>query len=102
MLEGDPEDFDRERQRRRVMVTVDMIYGENKARYGQALAAGPLALLQLRADWILRHADTGEVEITEEEKEDLERIAASPRDGDGFWLSYEYDNRLDEIAERLI
>jgi hypothetical protein len=97
MSDDDFEEQERRRRSRRILAAVEMVYGENDARYREALAIGPLALLQLRADWLLRHAEMGEIKITAAEREELERIVASPGD-DSWWLGSTFDDRLDELA----
>jgi hypothetical protein len=95
----DREDRERERRHRRVMAPVNLVYGEDKCRYEQAFAFGPLELVRLRADWPLRHGDAGEIRLSGTEREELARIVAAPGDDDGYWLSSEFDDRLDELAE---
>jgi hypothetical protein len=98
MFESDP-DYERDRQRRQSRAAVDMVYGENKARYQQAFALGPLGLVRLRADWLLRHGDAGELKLSDTEREALARIVAAPGDDDGYWLSSEFDDRIDDLVE---
>ena len=99
MSDDDFEERDRERRRRRVMAAVDMIYGENKDRYAQAFALGPLELVRPRADWLLRHGDAGEIKPNDTDREELARIVAAPGGDDGYWLSSEFDDRIDALAE---
>jgi hypothetical protein len=61
---------------------------------------GPLALPQLRADWLLRHGDMGEIKLTAREREELERIVAAPGGDDLWWLGSTFDDRLDDLAAR--
>jgi hypothetical protein len=51
------------------------------------------ARLRIRAEVLLEYHDEGEIELTANERERLERICAAPNDDDGGWLA-QFDERL--------
>jgi hypothetical protein len=62
-------------------------------RFEQARSLGIPALLRLRAETLLDYADKGEITVTPEERDELERIAAAPKPHDAEFLA-EFDDRL--------
>jgi hypothetical protein len=53
---------------------------------------------RIMAETILRFADGGLLSITENEREQCERIAIAPRDGDIEWLM-QFESRLPDVDE---
>lgn len=72
-------------------------------QFKQAMALGPLALLRLRAEVLLQRIDDAQrpVKISDEQREQLDRIASAPQLNDSEFLGsfdyiYEEDERNDQ------
>src|SRR5262249_21149799 len=69
-------------------------------RMGQAIAAGPLAVLRLRAEVLLERIDDEQhPDVSVEEREELARIASAPRLEDCEFLG-SFDYLIDEECTR--
>lgn len=64
-------------------------------QFEAARKIGPLALLRLRAEVLLKHGDNGVVPLTIEERAQLERIAVVPNRDDVEFLGT-FDRFLEE------
>lgn len=63
--------------------------------FEKAVQLGPLARLRLRAEVLLQYGDAGTMPLTPAEREQLERITASPKDDDDVFLGG-FDRFLEE------
>jgi hypothetical protein len=63
-------------------------------------AAKTLTLLRLRAEALLDYADEGKVELTQEERDVLDRIAVAPEEDDQVFLGG-FDERLERMGRPL-
>jgi len=52
-----------------------------------AIRLGKTALLRLRAECLLERADGGEIPLTDAERDELDRIAVAPAEGDLAFLN---------------
>jgi hypothetical protein len=66
-------------------------------RFRRALKGGPLAMLSLRADTVLHYSNKGHIPLTEQEREELERIVAAPKEADREFLG-SFDRYYEEDA----
>jgi hypothetical protein len=67
-----------------------------KRRLTQAIRMGPLALLRLRAETLLGYANEGRIELAQEERDALDRIAVAPDEDDWVFLG-QFDQRLESM-----
>jgi hypothetical protein len=63
-------------------------------RFDRAVRLGEPALLRLRAETLLQYAAAERFPVTEEEREELERIAAAPNPADKVFLGG-FDERIE-------
>jgi hypothetical protein len=64
-------------------------------QFERALKLGPLALLRLRAEFLLEHGDTGTIPLSQVERERLDHIAVNASLNDRAFLD-SFDARLAE------
>jgi hypothetical protein len=55
-------------------------------RLDRAMRLGPMARFRLRAECLLGYADRGEIPLTDDEREEVERITVAPKPEDGDFL----------------
>jgi hypothetical protein len=68
-------------------------------RFDRARKLGKPALLRLRAECLLSYADSGEIPLTDDQREEVERIAVAPKPEDTDFLG-SFDVYFEKMEEQ--
>jgi hypothetical protein len=83
-----------------VALAKDLPMNNPMDRFGRAIELGETALLRLRAEVLLDHADNGRIVLLTSDRDDLERIAVAAKPDDRKFLNG-FDDQLEVLGNFL-